>query len=952
MLGFVQITEFINREINYPSIIIDMNFFVVSYNKKAENIFRGIKTKINISDLEIEEKFRPFFDHKNLINSVNSVGIFVCKNNILDRKIQYVIFSKFVFETGKFYQIVFIDEYFDKEIEIPVFTTQNLEELPLIDELKYLFRETIHNYPFTLITEKEFQHKADLYHLPFWIKSPENEIKLNNAKFSEKFSIERDKLIKREESEILPIRLSSFYESIKDIILRTLTPVFIIRHNFSSQSDVNQDIWLLQYPILGQENKILGIIAAECEIAIQKTEIDCNEKRIEPLTNTEERYSLTPNMLEHFIKILPEPVYVYDSETLNILEANNKAAELYGYKPEEFKTLTVADLYAPENVQVLLEAAKAEFNSKEKIGPVSHQKKDGTLFEVELLNSDILFQGRKAQVNIVQPLEKTKETPGNAKQIDRTIFDDLDEVVIITDINGFITYANDAVTRKLKYEKKYLDNRPFYSLLDEKDWQWLRDIFAQAESKKERFSFETNIKNSEGKLIEARLDGIPIAVSEEEFYAFVVKLANTFTATSGKPERVESNDENTLSIKFLSELFHEILTPVNVILGFTHEIIEGLENPTEEQKESAEIIWQNQKILLQIMDAASQYALLETGRLKLDLRNVGMKKLIDDVVHNLEYYADESAVKLNVSVNDGEITTDVKRVSLILSTAIKLGTAISQTENLFIRGNRSNKNVVISLSDNEGNASVEFLEKLKSVFILNEFTDVQNYGISGIVIRLVKKLAKALNVKFEIGKENDTPASFTVVLPEKLEKSEVKLDLTKEPEQAKEEIPEKERTEEQTVKMQQPDESLSGKELEPRETKQEKVIQPAPGIDIENLSCFYLEDQFDSQLLFKSQMKDLKKIGFAESLQKALPDLIKEKYDFILMDIRLEGDFNGIDALKIVKSLPGYENVPVIAVTAYTEPGDKEKYLSLGFTDYIPKPFLREDVLKSLKRIL
>ncbi len=950
------IARFSNTELNSPCIITDDNLTVVSFNKPAEELFQDIHTGKEITGLK-SDKFSPeIFNDREKILSAGKIQIYTCNHLEFDSNKRKVIITEFRAEGEKYFQIVIIDT--ETEAEIPVFTDYSFEEIPVSEDVKKLIDRSLQEYPFTLVEEKDFKRKIDGYPLPFWIKGTDNELKICNREFVEKYAGPSGEILKREESEILPIKLSLLFEKTARIISLTAMPIFIIEHNLTPESDVNQKFWLLQYPILDKENRVLGIISVECEIFIEEIEIDCNgkpRKAKENLFDDKGVYSLTGNMLEHLIKILPEPVYVYDSETLNILEANQKAAELYGYELDELKNLTVADLYSPENVQILLEVSKAEFNSKDKIGPVQHQKKDGTLFEVEILNSDILFNGKKAQVNVLQPVENEEKTKPQTEKSEKEIFNDLEELVIITDKNGFITFANEAVEKKLGYEKRYLDNHPFFSLIDKKNWEWLSDIFSEAESRKERFSFETNIKSADGKLIEARLNGIPLSRSDEEFYAFVINLTEPEERKPGQTEKeieVVGNGK-TLDFNFLSDLFHEILTPINVILGFTHEIIEGLENPTEEQNESAEIIWQNQKILLQIMDAASQYALLESGKMKLDLRKIPVSKIFEDVSHNLSQFFEENGVKFVVPESEGEIETDAKRFGIILTTVIKLAASVGKTGNLFAESKPVNGKIVISFADTEGVASNEFLEKLKAVFISNEFTDVQNYGISGIVIRLVKKLARLFNAGFEILTEDGVPAKFAILIPEKFEES---LSTEEKPTGEKTETngKSKEREEAEIIGFHQNEKAIE-------ETREEKSVEIATGMNsedenrvesnIENLSCFYLEDQFDSRLLFENQMKDLKKIGFAESLEKALPLLVKEKYDFILMDIRLAGDFNGIDALKIVKSLPGYENVPVIAVTAYTEAGDREKYLSLGFSEYIPKPFLRKEVMEALRKL-
>ena len=122
-------------------------------------------------------------------------------------------------------------------------------------------------------------------------------------------------------------------------------------------------------------------------------------------------------------------------------------------------------------------------------------------------------------------------------------------------------------------------------------------------------------------------------------------------------------------------------------------------------------------------------------------------------------------------------------------------------------------------------------------------------------------------------------------------------------------------------------------------------------INLSQLNCLYIEDQVDSQILFKVQMKELNDIKFAVSFEEALPLLDSHNFDFIVMDINLQGEYNGLDALKIIHKMPGYESIPIIAVTAYVLPGDKEKFIAAGFNDFISKPIFREKMIDSLEKI-
>lgn len=72
-------------------------------------------------------------------------------------------------------------------------------------------------------------------------------------------------------------------------------------------------------------------------------------------------------------------------------------------------------------------------------------------------------------------------------------------------------------------------------------------------------------------------------------------------------------------------------------------------------------------------------------------------------------------------------------------------------------------------------------------------------------------------------------------------------------------------------------------------------------------------------------------------------------YDLILMDIMMP-EMSGETTLLKLKELPSF-NIPVIALTADAVAGAKEKYLSEGFTDYLSKPFTKDQLKEKLNKI-
>ena len=75
----------------------------------------------------------------------------------------------------------------------------------------------------------------------------------------------------------------------------------------------------------------------------------------------------------------------------------------------------------------------------------------------------------------------------------------------------------------------------------------------------------------------------------------------------------------------------------------------------------------------------------------------------------------------------------------------------------------------------------------------------------------------------------------------------------------------------------------------------------------------------------------------ATSGAKAIELAAAEPPEVILLDIQMPG-MDGFETARILRSNPDLESVPLIAVTALTMPGDRERILEAGFSGYIAKP--------------
>jgi two-component system, cell cycle response regulator DivK len=93
------------------------------------------------------------------------------------------------------------------------------------------------------------------------------------------------------------------------------------------------------------------------------------------------------------------------------------------------------------------------------------------------------------------------------------------------------------------------------------------------------------------------------------------------------------------------------------------------------------------------------------------------------------------------------------------------------------------------------------------------------------------------------------------------------------------------------------------------------------------------------------------RVRHAPSGSDALRFAGEEKPDLVLMDIQLP-TMDGYEAASRLRALPGLESLPIVAVTSYAMPGDRQKAVDAGFVGYIEKPISAETFVNDVARFL
>jgi two-component system cell cycle response regulator DivK len=117
-------------------------------------------------------------------------------------------------------------------------------------------------------------------------------------------------------------------------------------------------------------------------------------------------------------------------------------------------------------------------------------------------------------------------------------------------------------------------------------------------------------------------------------------------------------------------------------------------------------------------------------------------------------------------------------------------------------------------------------------------------------------------------------------------------------------------------------------------------------------TILYVEDNPDNRMLVRRILlsEDYSLIE-AKNAGEALDVLKTTKPDLILMDINMP-DMDGYTLTAKIKTTPGFERIPILALTANVMRGDREKTLEAGCDGYIQKPLDIDQLLKEIERFL
>ena len=609
----------------------------------------------------------------------------------------------------------------------------------------------------------------------------------------------------------------------------------------------------------------------------------------------------------------PHPVWVYDLQTLAIVDVNQSAVQNYGYSREEFLSLTIKDIRPTEDVPALLESAVKAPPETENAGVWRHRKKDGTLIDVEITSHPLTYGDRNARLVVATDVTERRKAEAALRQSEERfrllVSEVVDYAILMLDPEGHIASWNAGAERINGYKSQEIIGQHFSRFHPPED---------VARGKP---AYELEIASSQGRFEE---EGWRVRKDGSRFWANVVttalrdpegRLRGFAKVTRDNTQRkraqellLQAKEEAERGSKFkdqfLSTMSHELRTPLNAVLGFSDLLADERYGPlNERQQRYVNHIHTGGKHLLKLISDILDLSKIEAGRMEITREEVTVASAFAEVISALYPLAEKKSQALLQEVAPNlHVDADPMRFKQVLTNLV--GNAIKFTPEggrIELAARQVDNQVRVEVRDNGPGIPPEQQQRIFEAFVRltesGQATEGTGLGLA-ITARLVELHGSTLSIESLPGEG----ACFYFSLP--------LVAIT-------------------------PDQRTQTSVPVPKARKAPRILviedNPATG-------------QLIQSQLASSGYETLK----CSEPERALEVAAEHQPDAITLDLLMK-PVHGFEVLLQLKNDPRTSKIPVIIVTIVDQPSVGT---ALGADEYLIKPVDKATLLAAVERCL
>lgn len=660
-------------------------------------------------------------------------------------------------------------------------------------------------------------------------------------------------------------------------------------------------------PILDEKGNLIALTGIVEDITERK-------QTLQRLAESEERFrSLVNNLIESVI------ILDWNGK---ILFANQSAARLVDLdSPEKGVGRSVTEFLHPSNIDKairLISFERETGETKRDTFQIVTAKKQ--IRWVESMSSRIRYQNQEVLLTTLRDITDRIKTE-NMLNLLTNALQTAANGVIITDRSGKIIWLNEAIEKLSGYKEVDLlgmNTSIFKSgLMPDEFYQ---NMWNTIESGKV-WNGELINKRKNGTFYEEEMTISPVYDSSNEIKYFIAIKQDITERKNHEREireaKVKAEELNKLKSTFLANMSHELRTPLVGILGFAELLRDNIDN--KELSEMASRIHNSGKRLLDTLNSILDLSRIEANRIEMKPDFINVCRVVRESLMQFEAIAKSRNLYLKNEFDEEEIISfvDEKILYQILNNLINNAIKYTLKGGVTVKVNKQisegKPRVFIKVQDTGIGIPKDSLTRIFEEFRqVSEGLDRKFEG-TGLGLTLTKKFVEILGGTISVESQVDKGSTFTVSFPSDTEEKQIS-NIS--------EIENKSLTTGLTISSERP------------------------------LNILLVENDEASIEVTKLFLRDVGKLVIAKTGNEALEIVNSNKFDLVLMDINLGKGLNGIEVTKQIRSMPDYENIPIVAMTAYAMIGDKEEFIKAGCTHYLSKPFKKDELIGLINEIM
>lgn len=376
-------------------------------------------------------------------------------------------------------------------------------------------------------------------------------------------------------------------------------------------------------------------------------------------------------------------------------------------------------------------------------------------------------------------------------------------------------------------------------------------------------------------------------------------------------EKAEQSDK--LKTAFLTNMSHEMRTPMNGIIGFSALLLDPM-LPEKARLEYANIINTSCTRLLNTVNDVLDISILEAGQMDIKPKHFNLSKLLKELYELQKKNFERNGIAFKLVIpeqfKDVYIDSDEQKIYQILSNLLNNSLKFTNKGEVEFGFNYIDNLIEFFVKDTGIGISQDALELIFGRFNQENYQTFNEYEGSGLGLSIAKGLVELLGGKIYVNSHKGVGSIFRFTIPCNID----------------EVIP-------NTISI--ISEPLSN------DLKTEKHIK-----------VLIAEDDYTNFILLRSILKkesNFEIIRASNGLEAVKEFKNHQDIGLVLMDIKMPL-LNGIEATKQIREIN--HKVPIIAITAYALVEDREMALLCGCNDYISKPFQPNELIKVIMKYI